>query len=33
MLELVENGKLSPDMQEEVISALTKPNQNLITKK
>ena len=33
MLELVENGKLSPDMQEEVLSALTKPNQTLITKK
>ncbi|MEA2098846.1 MAG: hypothetical protein U9P72_01815 [Campylobacterota bacterium] len=31
MLELVEKGKLSPDMEAEVISSLTKPKQNLLT--
>ena len=30
ILELVEKGKLSPDMETEVISSLTKPKQNLL---
>ncbi len=33
MLELVESGKLTPEMEKEVITSLTKPSTNLLESK